>query len=79
MQFCSGPPIHFSSGVDSRSIRDGEASARVEKQIAKALGVRPHQIWPSRWDAKGNRLPQAGASITMRAASAREPQKRNAA
>ena len=40
----------------SRSIRDSAASARVEQEIAEALGVRPHQIWPSRWDARGNRL-----------------------
>lgn len=29
---------------------------RAELAIAKAVGRAPHELWPDRWDAAGNRL-----------------------
>lgn len=38
-----------------------------EKAIAKTLGIRPHQIWPSRFDPFGKRLsPQPRENYTDR-------------
>ncbi len=62
-----------------RAIRDRHASSRVEQEIAEALGVRPHQIWPSRWDARGNRLTPSRSPLTTAAHAPTEPQKRSAA
>lgn len=39
----------------SRAILE-RSSARAETIIANFLGLRPMQIWPSRYDEKGNRL-----------------------
>lgn len=40
-------------------------NARVEREIAKVIGVPPHQIWPSRYDANGRRKsPQPAANYT---------------
>ena len=43
-------------------------NTRGEHVIAKALGRPPHQIWPSRYDAKGRRLrPQPAENYKQRA------------
>lgn len=39
----------------SRAIH-GRSSSNVERVIAEFLGKRPIEIWPSRYDKKGNRL-----------------------
>jgi Ner family transcriptional regulator len=37
-------------------------SVPTEKRIALALGVRPQELWPDRWDADGKALPRPGKS-----------------
>lgn len=47
----------------------GRASERGDKIIAKALGLKPHQIWPSRYRANGERLRFRALSEAERAAA----------
>lgn len=35
---------------------DHRASEKLEQVIADFLGLKPHQIWPSRYNAKGQRI-----------------------
>ena len=44
-------------------------SERGEKIIASFLGLKPHQIWPSRYDENGERLRYRALSETERAAA----------
>ncbi len=45
----------MSTQAVSRALHE-RSSARAEKVIADFLGVHPMQIWPSRYDARGERL-----------------------
>ncbi|NYZ17023.1 hypothetical protein HL658_31155 [Azospirillum sp. RWY-5-1] len=40
----------------SKAIADGR-SARIERAVAKALGIAPHVLWPERFDPDGTRRP----------------------
>lgn len=35
---------------------DRRSSERIDKVIAEFIGLKPHQIWPSRYNAKGQRI-----------------------
>jgi Ner family transcriptional regulator len=42
------------------------ASERGDQIIAEFLGVKPHQIWPSRYTAKGQRIRFCAPSVEAR-------------
>jgi Ner family transcriptional regulator len=47
------------AGVSKQSISaaiDRRASERIDQIIADFIGLKPHQIWPSRYNAKGKRI-----------------------
>lgn len=47
------------AGVSKQSVSaaiDRRASERIDLLIADFLGLKPHQIWPSRYNAKGKRI-----------------------
>ncbi len=43
-------------GVTDRAIRAVKTTPypRMERAIAKALGVKPQKLWPERWNSDGN-------------------------
>lgn len=46
----------YSSSSMAHALKPAETSSRVELRIAEALGIAPHEIWPSRYNADGTRI-----------------------
>jgi Ner family transcriptional regulator len=45
--------------------------SHMEKIVAEIIGVRPSEIWPSRYDQKGKPLKQRSARVTCKNSSSR--------
>ena len=47
-------------GLNERAIRNAKQRPypRVERAIADALGLKPQQLWPERWNANGSPIRQ---------------------
>lgn len=60
------------AGVSKQTVSaaiDRRASERVDLLIADFLGMKPHQIWPSRYNAKGKRIRFRTTRATPRVAA----------
>ena len=79
-----GPITHLavswglSRTVITHVLHDPQSSTRVERMIAKALGMKLHDIWPDRWDWRGVRLPRSARPKSTRTDPATTSQKRQA-
>lgn len=47
---------------------DRRASEHIDQVIADFLGLKPHEIWPSRYNAKGQRIRYRAPAATRAAA-----------
>lgn len=47
---------------------DRRSSERIDLIIADFIGLKPHQVWPSRYNAKGQRIRYRAAAATKVAA-----------
>lgn len=47
----------FARAAISRVLGQPGYSVRLERRIAEALGVDPHELWPFRWSRDGRPLP----------------------
>ncbi len=59
------PQLAEQAGLDQRALADAlrRPHERAEREIARAIGVAPSQIWPSRYSDDGQRLkPQPPAN-----------------
>ncbi len=63
----------------SSVLRRPEASLKVERLIAAAIGETPHALWPDRWDAAGKPLPRIGLGKSAPQSAPQHSQKREAA
>lgn len=64
--------IAADAGVSKQTVSaaiERRASERVDLKIAEFLGVKPHQIWPSRYNAKGQRIRFRNTRAAARAAA----------
>jgi Ner family transcriptional regulator len=66
------------SGI-SNALRDPAYSVRIERQIAEALGLSPHEIWPDRYAADGTSLPRRPCNRSSHRPTPETSQKRRAA
>lgn len=48
----------YRRGVVANVIRDSYYSVPLERRIAEALNLHPHDIWPDRFSADGEALPR---------------------
>ena len=71
--------LGYSTKAVSKALTDPRYSMTLEKQIALSLGLKPHVLWPDRWDARGRPLPRPGGSIRITNNSRKTCQKEKAA
>jgi Ner family transcriptional regulator len=60
------------AGVSKQTVSaaiERRASERIDLLIADFLGLKPHQIWPSRYTAKGKRIRLRAPSSTAQVAA----------
>lgn len=50
----------YNRAAVSMVLMDPLYSAPLERRIARTLGVKPHVLWPDRWDANGVSRPRTG-------------------
>lgn len=62
--------VGVKEGVSKSSVRQAltEPSFRIEKALAKTLGLTPRELFPERYDARGRRLHQVRGQKARRAA-----------
>lgn len=60
-------------------LRHPSYSVPLERRIAEALGLHPHDIWPDRYSADGEALPRRRCPRSTPQASPETSQKRRAA
>lgn len=63
----------------TNTLGDPAYSVPTEMRIALALGVRPQELWPDRWDAGGNALPRPSRQQARPERSVQTSQKTRAA
>ncbi len=63
----------------SNAIRDSYYSVPLERRIAEALNLHPHEIWPDRFSADGEALPRRRSVPSSRRTPSETSQKRRAA
>jgi len=69
----------YSRAGISNTLRDPAYSVRIEGQIAEALGLSPHEIWPDRYAADGTQLPRRRCTSSSPRHTPETSQKRHAA
>jgi len=75
--------LSLSFGMDpatvSVTLLRPNASSRVERLIAAAIGETPHALWPDRWSKAGEPLPRAALAKAAPRFPSISSQKRDAA
>lgn len=69
----------YTRKVVASAIRNPHYSVPLERRIAQALGLHPHEIWPDRFSADGEALPRRRCQRSSGRQTPETSQKRRAA